>query len=91
LDYIREIWKNLKNFISENFSTNKKNEQELNNLKQDVKVNEGDINIKDEKKETKENTDNNKTESEHINNSTEKDKKGLKNKLKEICVRDKKY
>ena len=91
LDYIREIWKNLKIFISENFSTNKKNEQELNNLKQNVKVNEGDINIKDEKKETKENTDNNKTESEHINNSTEKDKKGLKNKLKEICVRGKKY
>ncbi len=38
LGYVREIRNNLKNFVSEIFSTNKENKQELNNLKQDVKV-----------------------------------------------------
>ncbi len=90
LDHVREIWENLKNFISESFSTNKKNEQELNNLKQDVKVNENDKNVEKENKETAQKTNKNESKSENISDSVEKDKK-LFQKLKEICVRSKKY
>ncbi len=105
---IKEIWQNLKNYISESFSAKQNDESELNGLKQDVKTDETDKSSekektennekenekedekKNEKTENNENAKSKESKSEKVSDSVEKDKK-LFQKLKEICVRSKKY
>lgn len=75
LDYIHKIRNNFKNFLSEVFSTKKDSSEKLNNLKEDISNN-------NEKEDN---------ETDTKIDSAEKDTKNLKEKLKEICVRSRKY
>lgn len=97
LDYVRSIRKNLKDFVNETFSSEKESEAWLNNLKDNVASDKKveNSNVTSEGIEEQHNEQDKKRTSESkpdkTNTSIEKDKKGLKDKLKEICVRGRKY
>ena len=87
--YLREIRNNLKKFVSDIFSTKKEVSSQLDGLKRDVS------DTVDEKKsagavETSNKDDRAKGADKKID-SAEKNTKWLKDKLKEICVRSRKY
>ena len=75
--YMGEIRNSFKNFVSDIFSVKKENTARLNDLKDDVSSSVGE---KQDDRDSKTGID-----------SVEKESKGLKDKLKEICVRSRKY
>ena len=86
-DYIGEIRNNFKKLVSDIFSTKKESSLKLDNLKEDISNN-------NEKEWDKTNETTTKTDNKNVDkklDSAEKDTKSLKEKLKEICVRSRKY
>lgn len=86
--YVREVRNNLKKFVSDVFSAEKESFKKLDGLKKDV----SDSISEKQDDETKESS----MKLDSKNNgkkleSAEKESKGLSDKLKEICVRSRKY
>ena len=79
--YIREVRNSFKKFVSDAFSAKEESSSRLDGLKKDIFSNVDEENVK-------------KTDTKHADGKidlSEKESKGLKDKLKEICVRSRKY